>query len=266
MNFKIATLSSIVCATLLTGCIGEVSDEKISQIIVKTLNEKPEIIIDALNEYRKREEAKQLEQQKATLEASTAKLSQDKHSLILGNPNGDVTLVAFKDYRCGYCKKSWATLQELIKKDANLRVIFKEFPVLGPESEMASRFGLASSLQGSDKYVALNDAFMQHTGAYDAETLKQIAKSKGIDADRMQKEAGEKFVSDAIADNMQLGTGLGIQGTPAFVIGKTVIPGAVDLAHLENVIKQEREANKAAPVAPVAPVAPAAPVAPVAPQ
>ncbi len=245
MNFKIATLSTILLATLVTGCIGDSSDDKIAKVIEKTLNDKPEIIINALNNYRKNEEAKQIEKQKAILDNASKTLTQDKHSLVLGNPDGDITLVAFKDYRCGFCKKAWPTVQELIAKDRNLRVIFKEFPVLGPESELASRFALASSLQGKDKYTAFNDLLMTHQGPWDAKTLKELATSKGIDADKMEKDAGEKFVSDAVADNMKLGSDLAIQGTPAFVIGKTVIPGAVPLDYLQNAIKEAREAAKA---------------------
>ena len=146
MNFKIATLSSILLATLVTGCIGESSETKISQMIEKVIIEKPELIINALTEYRKREEAKQADTQKEILNNSNEKITNDKHSLILGNPDGDITLVAFKDYRCGYCQKAWPILQELIAKDKNLRVVFKEFAVLGAESEMAARFALASSL------------------------------------------------------------------------------------------------------------------------
>jgi protein-disulfide isomerase len=257
MNLKIATVSTIILATMMTGCIGDTSDEKIASIVEKTLEAKPEIIINALNNYRQREEAKQIEKQKAVLENATKNLKDDKHSLVLGNPDGDVTLIAFKDYRCGFCKKVWPTIQELIAKDKNLRVIFKEFPVLGPDSELASRFALATSLQGRDKYVAFNDALMTHQGPWNAETLKEIAKSKGIDADKMEKDAGEKFVSDGIAENMKLGGDLAIQGTPAFVIGKQVIPGAVPLDFLQNAIKEARAAAKAPAVAPAKEAEPA---------
>jgi protein-disulfide isomerase len=249
MKYKITKLAglltSIVLMTFVSGCNDE---KKIAEVVEKTLLENPKIIIDAVTKYQQDEQVKQTEKQQETINNASEKLNNDKHSLVLGNPDGDVTLVAFKDYRCGYCKKAWPILQELIAKDKNLRVIFKEYPVLGADSETAARFALASSLQGIDKYKALNEAFILHTGAYDAETLKEVAKSRGIDADKMQKDAGEKYVSDAITENMQLGAGLGIQGTPAFVVGKTVIPGAVPLDYLQEAIKKEREAAKA-PVA-----------------
>ncbi len=230
--------------SLLTGCIGDMSEETVATIVEETLYAKPEIIVKALNSLREREEAKQAESQKEILENASQDLTHDKHSLVLGNPDGDVTVVAFKDYRCGFCKKVWPTVHELIAKDKNIRLVFKEFPVLGPDSELASRFALATSIQGQDKYRIFNDVLMNHPGPWDAQTLKAIAKSKGIDADKMEKDAGEKFVSDAITDNMKIGQALGIQGTPAFVIGKKLIPGAVQLDYLENAVKEAREENK----------------------
>lgn len=250
MNFKITTLSVLMVSSLITGCLGETSDAKIEQVIEKTLNDKPEIIIRALENYKKKEEAKYLEKQKASLEKASDVIAKDDYSLVLGNPEGDITIVAFKDYRCGYCKKVWPTIQELIEKDKNVKVIFKEFPVLGPESELASRLALASSLQGKDKYREFNAALMGHQGPWDMDTLKEIAKSKGIDVAKIEKDAGDKFVSDAIMKNMQLGGDIGVQGTPAFLVGKTFIPGAVDLPHLEDVIKKEREAKNAPADAP----------------
>ncbi|MFT6084577.1 MAG: protein-disulfide isomerase [Alphaproteobacteria bacterium] len=245
MTLKIKILSSIIVATLLSGCLGgNTSDEKIAEIVEKTLNEKPEIIMNALKAFRERETTKQAEQQQKALEGQTEALNYDKHSLVLGNPDGDVTVVAFKDYRCGYCKKSWATVQELLSKDKQVRFVFKEFPVLGPQSELASRYALASSVQGKEEYKTYNDALMKHRGPWDKKTLQEIAKSHKIDSKQLEKDAGGKFVSDAIAANMKLGKALAIGGTPAFVIGKQLIPGAVPLEYLQDTIKKIRAEKK----------------------
>lgn len=243
MHLKTSTkiILPIIAATLLTGCLNEVSDQRVAEIVEKTLMEKPEIIINSLEAFRENEQAKQVEQQKSALKDQKEALFNDKHSLILGNPDGDVTIVAFKDYRCGYCKKVWPTVQELIKKDKNIRIVFKEYPVLGPASEMASRYALASSLQGNDKYKAFNHGLMKHRGPMDEKTLKKIAASFDIDGEKLAKEANGKFVSDAIAKNRELGQKLAIQGTPAFVVGEELIPGAVPLNYLEELVKKARE-------------------------
>lgn len=245
MSFRIDKLTRVlvcaVIAAIVSGCIDE---KKIAEVLEKTLVDKPEIVVAALEKHRKNEETKQAALQQESLKNAADQLYNDKHSLVLGNPEGDVTLVAFKDYRCGYCKKAWPTLQKAMAEDKNLRVIFKEYPVLGADSETAARFALAASLQGKDKYRAVNESYILHTGAYDAETLKKLAKSKGIDPDKMQKDASEKFVMDAIAENVKLGKALGIKGTPAFVIGNTLIPGAVPLEYLQDAIKKEREMVK----------------------
>lgn len=243
---RTAMVMPIIAATFLTGCLdqiggGNVSDEHISEIVKKTLMEKPEIIIESLEVYRKNEQAKKSEQQKNILEKETKALTDDGYSLVLGNPDGDVTIVAFKDYRCGYCKKSWPTIQELIKTDKNVRVVFKEFPVLGPESEIASRYALASSLQGVEKYKAFNNDLMNHKGPWDAKTLKEIAAKHKLDESGLDKAAGGKFVTDALISNKKLGQGLGLQGTPAFVIGKQVIPGAVPLEFFKEAIEKARK-------------------------
>ena len=138
------------------------SDAELKQAIEQTIKENPEIIIQALEDYQNKMQQEKVDSQKKALSSAKDALYNDGHSLILGNPEGDVSIVAFKDYRCGYCKRAWASLTELVKEDPNVRIILKEMPILGPKSSLASQYGLASAEQG--KYAEFYDALMRHRG------------------------------------------------------------------------------------------------------
>jgi protein-disulfide isomerase len=136
-----------------------------------------------------------------------------------------VTLVEFFDYNCGYCKRSMPDVKKLIESDPKLRVVFKEFPILGPGSVFATRASIAAMKQG--KFRELHEALFEFPGRKDETSVLEIAKSVGIDADRMAKDMDDPEVSAIIDRNIKLAGELGIAGTPAFVIGTDLMPGAV---------------------------------------
>jgi protein-disulfide isomerase len=157
---------------------------------------------------------------------------------VLGNPKGDVTVVEFFDYRCPYCKQALNALQRLIRDDPNLRLVFKEFPILGPESVYASRVAIASREQG--KYLELHHALMSHRGKFDQKSVLNIARGVGLDVDRLLVDMRKPQVEAMIKEASLIADRLAITGTPAIIIGDEVVPGYVDLVTLKTLVVAAR--------------------------
>ncbi len=202
------------------------------------LLEHPEFLI----EVSQRLEANQKRQQAAKPSAAVAEYRQALYeapaSAVAGNPDGDVTIVEFFDYRCPYCKRSAPTLAALLDKDPGVRVIYKEFPILGPESVFASRAAIAARAQGG--YVAFHLALMAAKGNLDERAVMRIAASSGLDLERLRRDMGAAEIGTLIEKNRKLARAVGVNGTPGFVIGNRVIAGYIDLARLQKVIAELR--------------------------
>jgi protein-disulfide isomerase len=175
--------------------------------------------------------------QHAAIVENRSELLDDSASPVGGNPDGDVTLVEFFDYRCAYCRRVVSSMRALLDEDRELRVVFKELPVLGPDSERAARAALASRRQGG--YVPFHFALM---AAEDLSPrgIRAAAEAVGLNADRLEVDMASPEVNAAIEANFALAEELGIEGTPAFVIGTKLVPGAVDRARLEQLIREAR--------------------------
>ena len=163
----------------------------------------------------------------------------DHETPVAGNPRGDVTIVEFFDYRCPYCKQVLPSLQTLLKEDHNLRFVFKELPVLGPQSVTAAHAALAAQRQG--KYEAFHNAMMATKGQITDETVYKVAGSVGLDVDRLKQDMSRPEIDQALKANLALADALNIHGTPGFIIGKHIVPGAVDLDSLRNMIADARK-------------------------
>ncbi|HEX2726208.1 MAG TPA: DsbA family protein, partial [Beijerinckiaceae bacterium] len=165
---------------------------------------------------------------------------------IVGNPNGDVTLVEFFDYNCGYCKRALSDLLALLKGDPKLRVVLKDFPVLGPDSVEASRVALAAKQQlKGDKLFEYHNRLMETRGRVNGERASAVAKEMGLDMARLQKDLESEEPRAAIQENLMLGDKLGLTGTPAFVIGEEIIAGAVGVEPIRKVVASTRQCGKA---------------------
>jgi len=169
-------------------------------------------------------------------------LFRNPHDPVRGNPNGDVTLVEFFDYRCTYCKMVHPIVMELLRIDPNIRYVAKEYPVLGPVSVLAAQAALSSQTQG--KYGMYNDALMMARNL-DENVIFEIAESVGLDPLRLLDDidAREDDINDAIDGTIELGRKLGLQGTPAFIAGERLILGATSRANLEQLIADARALN-----------------------
>jgi protein-disulfide isomerase len=215
--------------------------EQIEQIVRDYLMREPEIIYQALEALQKRQAAEQAERQKETLVSREDDLLRDPMTPIAGNPEGAVTLVEFFDYRCGYCRRVLSSMQALMEEDQELRVAFKELPVLGEDSVRAARAALASRKQDESLYLDFHLALMSAKDL-SAEGISTIAERIGFDPTQLAKDMKSEEITKAIEANYELASALGIEGTPAFVIGKSLVPGAVEKARLSELIEAARTA------------------------
>lgn len=213
----------------------------IENVVREYLLANPEVIVDAIRIYREREQQAQAQQAQQALSVHKDGLTNDPNAPVAGNPKGDVTVVEFFDYHCGYCKRVFPVLQELLETDKNLRWVFKEFPILGPESVTASRAALAAWKLDPAKYLAFHSALMATTGGLPEDRILKIAKSAGYDADKLQKEMASDAITEEINRNHQIAETLGIRGTPAFIVGDELVPGAVDADTLRQLIAKARK-------------------------
>jgi protein-disulfide isomerase len=211
--------------------------EQIEKIVREYLLREPEVIYQALEELQRRQAEAAAARQLAAIAANEGKLLNDPTSPVGGNPDGDVTLVEFFDYRCAYCRRVVSSMRALLDEDRGLRVVFKELPVLGPDSVRAARAALASRKQA--RYVAFHFALMTSDDLSLA-GIRAAARAVGLDPDRLEADMAAPEVLAAIEANYALANELGIEGTPAFVIGDQLIPGAVDKVRLEQLIAQAR--------------------------
>ena len=215
----------------------ELPAEQVERIVREYLLREPEIVYEALQELQRRQTAAAAERQQAAIRDNHDALFANPAAPVAGNPNGGITLVEFFDYRCTDCRRVVDSLRTLLEMEDDLRVVFKELPILGEDSVRASRAALASQKQ--DGYVPFHFALMSAEDL-SLPALRAMASELGMDPDRLEADMAAPEVSQAIEANFQLAGVLGIEGTPAFVIDDQLIPGAVDLARLEQLIDDAR--------------------------
>ena len=198
----------------------------------------PEVIMEAVQELRQRQEAAQAEAAKAAIAAHRDDIFRDPASPVAGNPVGDVTLVEFFDYNCPYCRKVAPDLWALPDADPGLRLVFKEFAILGPTSEFAARVALAAQKQG--KYLPVHQALMRAEQPLTEDKVFRAATGAGADLARLKRDMADPSVDAEIARTRELAETLGITGTPGFVVGDALIPGAVERDALQAAIAEAR--------------------------
>lgn len=208
----------------------------IESIVRSYILEHPEILPQAMEVLQSR-----MTQQ--TIAENRKAIFEDPDSIVGGNPNGDVTLVEFFDYTCGYCKMMSPMLNELIRKDGKVRFIYKEWPVRGPVSEFASEAAIAAQTQSRTKYIAFHNALFAAQGQLSEDRIMAIAQQQGLNVEKLRAEMKSAKVQSVINRNHQLGQALGLRGTPAFIIGNQIIPGAISAEEMTAAIKRARAAK-----------------------
>lgn len=206
------------------------------------LLENPEVLMEAIAVLEERRAVEAAANEMVMLERHRDDIFEDGFSWVGGNPEGDVTIVEFLDYRCGFCKKAHPEVQALIEGDGGIRLIVKEYPILGAESELASRYAIATKIiAGDEAYSAVHDALMEWQGPVNAGALGRIAGGVGIaDHDAVLAEMESDVVSGIIASNRALGQALQIQGTPSFIMGDNFVRGYVDLQQMQGIVESIR--------------------------
>jgi protein-disulfide isomerase len=219
------------------------ADERaaIERIVREYLLEHPEIIRDAARALQERERQAQQERQREAVRAHMAALHDPGPLPVLGNPDGDVTVVEFFDYNCPYCRSVTPTLLEAVEADGNVRLILKELPILRESSRMAARAAIASAAQGA--YATFHTRLMAEVRDINRANVLDLAKRMGLDVDQLEADMDSRDTEQAIADTYRLAEAIGVGGTPAFVIGDTLVPGAVGRERLMQLIAEAREAG-----------------------
>jgi len=211
----------------------------LDQAIHDYLMNHPDVVLDTLRAAQEQADAKAAEQSRRTIITKRKELLDDPDDLVEGNPKGDVTIVEFFDYRCPYCKEVEPSLDALLKEDGKLRIVYKEFPILGEASVYATHVALAAKRQG--KYAEFHRAMMATKGDIRDDTVLKVAASIGLDVAEVKADMNSPATDKLIDKNYALADALDIQGTPAIIIGDTLIPGATDLDSLRKDIAALRK-------------------------
>jgi len=220
--------------------------QAIEQIVKDYLLKNPEVLQEAMTELERRQQEAQKTAQATALKDEREKLLNAPRNNVVGNLSGDVTLVEFFDYNCGYCKRALGDLKALMKADPKLRVVLKDFPVLGPESVEASRVALAvrQQIQG-DRLFEYHTKLLETRGPVNGARALAVAREMGLDVERLKTKMDSPEVRAAVQENVGLGDKLGLSGTPAFVVGDSVVSGAVGADPLRQAISSVRQCGKA---------------------
>jgi protein-disulfide isomerase len=215
---------------------------EIERIIKDYIVSHPEVLQEAIAELDKRQAAADVEKAKKAVAGNTETLFNSTRQVVLGNPKGDVTMVEFFDYNCGYCKRAMADMLELLKDDPKLKIILKEFPVLGPGSVEAAKVAVAVRMQDKTgkKYIDFHTKLLGGRGQADKARAMAVAKEIGMDMGRLDKDLASDEVKASIDESLKLAETLGLNGTPSYVVGTDVVIGAVGLDALRVKVSTAR--------------------------
>ena len=204
------------------------------------LLENPQVIVEAMQVLQTRQQAAEASEVEVVLAARADEVFRDPMSPVTGNPDGDVTLVEFFDYNCPYCRRVAPVVADAEAADPQLRIVYKEFPILGPGSAFAAKAALAAHRQGL--YFTFHEALMQAGGRADESSVLAVAEDVGLDVERLKSDMKDPEIQAAIDRNLALAEALRITGTPGFVVGKRILRGATDLGTLQSLIREARAA------------------------
>ena len=215
---------------------------EIENIVRNYLVQHPEVLQEAMDVLDKRQKDAEADKARVTIKDNNATIFNSPHQVVLGNPNGKVTMVEFFDYNCAYCKRALTDMLDLLKTDGDLRFVLKEFPVLGEGSVEAARVAVAVRMQDSSgkKYIDFHQKLLGGRGAADKARALAVAKEVGVDMTRIEKDMASDEVKKTIDENLKLAEALGVSGTPSYVVGDEVVVGAVGIDELRNRINADR--------------------------
>lgn len=238
---RLAASALALCLSASPMLAEDLSRDEMRDLVLDTIRQNPEIVMEAIEALQAREAEAQASQAQSVLSTNRAALERDPNAAVLGNPDGDVTIVEFFDYNCGYCRRVFSDVKALIAADSNVRVVMREWPILGEASVFAARASLASRSQG--KYQEFHVALMELEGRANEAAVMQIAGELGMDIDQLRLDMDGPEIDAHIQTSQQLTQALGLNGTPAFVFGSQLVPGAIELEQMQALVKEAREAG-----------------------
>jgi len=240
-----ANLSSATFGAVMATEASTINKGEIEKIVHDYIVGNPEVIRDAIEELDRRQKVAEAESAKKVIGQSRDQLFNSKYQAVIGNPNGDVTLVEFFDYNCGYCRQSLTSIAKLLETDPNLKVVLKDFPILGTPSTEAAQVASAvrEQLKG-DKFFEFHRKLLSVRGGVGKAQAMNVARELGVDMDRLEKDLKSPAVHDGLAQVAALADDLHFSGTPSWVIGNEAIVGGVSLPQLKAKIENIRKCGK----------------------
>lgn len=206
------------------------------------LLENPEVIIEAVNLLEQRQAQTEAAHDEALVAANLEELQNDGFSWVGGNPDGDITLVEFMDYRCGYCRRAAPEVAQLLAEDGNIRLVIKEFPILGEASMMASRFAVATRLVAGDKaYKQVHDALIEFGGEPNEVSLRRLSEGLGLDSDAILAQIDSPEITEELTQTRALAQRMKISGTPTFVLQDELLRGYLPADQMSVIIAEMRD-------------------------
>ncbi|MFV1439716.1 DsbA family protein [Phaeobacter sp. JH20_36] len=206
------------------------------------LLENPEVILEAVNKLEQQQAADEAARDDALVAENMTALHDDGFSWVGGNPEGDITLVEFMDYRCGYCRRAAPEVEKLVSGDGNIRLIIKEFPILGEASVLTSRFAIATKMvAGDEAYKMVHDALITLGGEPNEGTLRRLAEGLDLDADAILARMSDPEIARQLQETRALAQQLAISGTPTFVLGDELLRGYLPADQMEIMVAEIRE-------------------------
>jgi protein-disulfide isomerase len=241
--FRTLTTAAVLTLSLSLPALAQdaANDEAFGERVRAYLLENPHVIMEAVGVLQQREDAAAAMADQDMIAAQMDALTNDGFSWVGGNPDGDITVVEFMDYRCGYCKKAYPEVENLLSADGNIRFIVKEFPILGEQSILGSQFAIAAHIvAGDDAYKSVHDTLMSYNGEITAESLSRLADSLDLDGAAILAKLDDPEVVRRISENRALGKALDISGTPTFVVQNQMVRGYVPAEQLQKMVDQLR--------------------------
>lgn len=241
---KIATAMALV-VTLVTPLASHaeaLSEDRVKELVLEAIRENPEIVLEAVQIIEQREQARQAAAAASVLSENRDFLENDPNAPVLGNPDGDVTVVEFFDYNCPYCRRVKPHIEALLDEDPNVRLVYREWPILGDGSVFAARAALAAREQG--KYEEFHWALMGMQGRAEEASVIQVAQEIGLDIAQLRRDMQAPEIDAHIAASMEMSRQLGFNGTPSFVIGDALVPGVIEADQMIRLTQEARAMKK----------------------
>ena len=219
----------------------ELTEDRIKELVLEAIRENPGIVFEAAQLFEEQQQANQALVAAQVLATEREALERDPYAPVLGNPDGDVTVVEFFDYNCPYCRRVKPHMEALLAADPNVRVVYREWPILGEGSVFAARAALASRNQG--KYEEFHWAMMELSGRAEEASVMRAAEDIGLDVVQLRRDMNAPEIDEHIATSMRLSRAMGFSGTPSFVIGDSLAPGLIDADQMISLVNQARANN-----------------------